>query len=159
MWMHFDAGDTTSAANELARSIDRGTADHKRAEAEYCAPRGAGGCQRGSVVVEACSTTTTGDNTLASILSADDGAVFSRSEVQELLFFFAKEREVLGSGKHGQGLEKRLLVCLYFLLKAYYTTVLFFIILQCDISLQSIISVTPPPDARSDPPGRVPCVF
>ena len=71
------------------------------------------GTDRG-LVVEACNTSTTSDDTLASILSADDGAVFSRSEVHELLFFFAKEREMLGSGKHGQGLEKRLLVCFYF---------------------------------------------
>ena len=32
-------------------------------------------------------------------------------------------------------------------------------IVKWDSSLQSIISVTPPPDARSDPPGRFPCVF
>ena len=32
-------------------------------------------------------------------------------------------------------------------------------IVKSDSLLQSIISVTPPPDARSDPPGRFPCEF
>ena len=38
----------------------------------------------------------------------------------------------------------------------YYTTPS---IVKSDSSSQSIITVTPPPDARSDPPGRFPCEF
>ena len=33
------------------------------------------------------------------------------------------------------------------------------VVVKWDSSLQSIISATPPPDARSDPPGRFPCEF